>query len=556
MKRKYVIIFLFTLLTSSLLFLSGCNRQEIPDNENTLEISLFKAGYGVDFLYALADEFERLNPGKEIYIKETSNTDIVFTELPSGPAINKTDLYLSGNSYFDIANDGAKIYNGVKYDNALADLTDLYNSKVYGEDILFKDKMYKEYEEYYNQDGKYYMVPWAGGITGLTYNKVMFDKYGWDVPLTTTHMFEVCDDILDTKVLSENPNSKGQEIAISPFIHCMSDTYWSYVYYQWWAQYDGIENYNNFFKGIDSTGAVSYEVVNSDGQYEALSVLQRVLSVYDGSSKEPVKRTNVYTDPYLSVKEFTDVQMNYLLAEKNRIAINGATTAAMMPTGDWLENEMYKNFSEEIENGSLDIRFMKVPIISSIINKTPSIKDEETLREVIKYIDGATPLLPAGVSTADYNLIKDARNITCTLGSNHNMVIPAYSNAIELAKDFIRFMASDKAIEIYMSKSKGNFSAFYFDLTNSAVTGKFSNFQNSKYEIMKDATYVFNKVDNSLFYRGGLKAFNNDPTTGSVESRLAATNPGDFLNADEIIYLNYVYVKNKWNTILADSNYN
>ena len=76
---------------------------------------------------------------------------------------------------------------------------------------------------------------------------------------------------------------------------------------------------------------------------------------------------------------------------------------------------------------------MATPILSEIIEKTPTIPDEQTLRAVIRAIDagytyatmlqatfeGYELVSQAEVSKEDYELIMEARGVVHTIGSSH-----------------------------------------------------------------------------------------------------------------------------------------
>ena len=149
----------------------GCSKRA-PDDENTLEIELYKAGYGETFLHALAEEYEKNHEGVKIYINASSEESLIRTHLPSGPSNNTVDLYLQGDSYFDLMGEtGGVDFLGVHYENKLADLTDVYNAVIPGENVTVKQKMFDDYEAYHNvgdgERGKYYQFPWAAGIGGI-----------------------------------------------------------------------------------------------------------------------------------------------------------------------------------------------------------------------------------------------------------------------------------------------------------------------------------------------------------------------------------------------------
>lgn len=532
MKRFAVLV--ATLLLVGVLFAGTSACKRIPDDENTLEIELYKAGYGEQFLYDLAEEFEKMNEGAKVYINASSEESLIRTHLPSGPNNNTIDLYLQGDSYFDIMYEtGGVDYGGVHYENKLADLTDVYNAVIEGEGVTVKDKMFDDYERYYNvgsaDNDKYYQFPWASGIGGITYNFNMFEENGWKIPNTTDELFALCEDIV-----SANLEFSGKKIY--PFIFTLEDSYWDMAYLTWWAQYDGIETFNRFWQGEyydENTQSYRFgpQMMLSQGKEEALKVLDRILCIDKSKSEWP--EDSSYTDPD-SVNSFMQVQTKYF-----------SGGSAMMVNGDWLENEVRTDFEEEIASGELDIRYMPMPVVSALGDKLGI--DDATLSAAVEYVrnGGERPALDDEI----LNTVSDACNINQTLGVNHNAVIPCYATAAELAKKFLIFMASDDAQEIYLSATQGAMLPFDYDVESFKGFSNFSQFQKSKFSVMDDSNFVFIQSKHPLFYRGGISAYSNLKT--SAETNLF--NQQNYKNYKKIQFENYEYVYRNWNDILRNS---
>ena len=115
-------------------------------------------------------------------------------------------------------------------------------------------------------------------------------------------------------------------------------------------------------------------------------------------------------------------------------------------------------------NGRADtIKMMRTPVISAIIERTHSIPDDATLSEVVKAVDaGKTGY--EGVTDEDFATIVAARNVVYSVGPGHNAYIPSYASGKEVAVDFLRFMATDKANEIYVRATNGASLPFRYNL--------------------------------------------------------------------------------------------
>lgn len=537
----------------------GCGKNNVDTPEH-LEIKMYKAGNGTESVKKVAERFMELNSGKTVEIVENTEPRIVEDEINYGPSLNTVDLYLAGGSFFNISDKGEKVIDGVTYENAFVSLDDVWESAPYGETTLIKDKVYSAFTEYYytseKSSGKHsYYMPWIGDWQGIVYNSKMFEKYNWTVPVTTDEMFELADKICAVTAKSTNKNSLNKDIKISPFTYSREDSYWGTVMDEWWIQYEGLENYYLFGQGKNAAGEYSPDIVTSQGILESMKVIDKVLGTYYKDSDGQIKaRTNVYTDNTLSFRTYTDIQSTFLYGEEARINASGATTAAMMPNGGWLENEMSSNFAEEISSGKVAFKAMKTPVISAIADKT-TFKNAENrdlkLRELIKWIDsGKSGEKPAFASEEDVKIVEAARNVV-TPQSTAVMIIPSYSSSIELAKEFIKFLYSDEAARIFITETKGIELPVSCDYSGVEL----SDFQKSKFAITaKDnVNFVMNIAKYPMTYTGALPVFNNPSEYGTVTANLAVSNPKDYKTVEEMFLMNYKTASNGWQQKLIDA---
>jgi hypothetical protein len=147
-----------------------------------------------------------------------------------------------------------------------------------------------------------------------------------------------------------------------------------------------------------------------------------------------------------------------------------------------------------MEKSQYTFKMMKTPIISSIIDKTPTINSEEALREVVSKIDAgyatAAEAGLSGISETDYAKIIEARSITYSLGPGCKTCIPNYAKGKEIAFDFLRFMATDKAQEIYAEATHGASLPFKYDLKNNmTLYNSLSDLQKSRYEMFYESVH-------------------------------------------------------------------
>ncbi len=386
-----------------------------------LKISIVNLGYGTDWLYAMVDEFEKESGiNVDVSVKVGASGQAAFdSEIES--LSSNTDLFFNKRAWFaEDVYKGTISAKGKSYDCLYADLSDVWASVVdEGSELTIADKMSDLYADALKIEGKYYSLPWAGGMYGLVRNVDVWESLGLteeDVPYTTDQLFALCDEIKDD---------------VAPFIYALSDEYytgWSPIFF---GQYEGVEGANNFASGKDPDGEVTQYIYTYDGQVEALKVIETLLDESNGYQHS--KSTSI---------DFTSMQGQFLRGE-----------ALFNINGSWLENETAKNFPD------VRVDMLKTPVISSLVKKL-SFKEDAKLVEVIKYVDevdaGNTPAKPEGVTDEDIAIVTEARHYSYMAGGvDHQAYVPAYSSHIREAKEFLKFMYSDKGLNIYYETLKG-----------------------------------------------------------------------------------------------------
>lgn len=438
------------------------------NTDQTLEVLCWDAGYRTqwcsDLLKAFMQEewVQEKYPNLVIDFTADGNGTTITTKIDAGERANTVDLFFTGGIGKYIGKDTS----GYEW---FSDLTDnVYTKTVPGEgELTVKEKMLDSYVEsmrYYEkgQDSnmadevpfKSYTFPWASGMDSILYNADHLAKLKMEVPLTTDQFIDTCKTISKGKSLSYNNKADG-DYAI---LRDASGAYWAYVYPVWWAQYEGLAEYRNFFNGV-SNGRISAEVFRQKGKLYSLEVFEQILKYENGY----VYKKNAGLD-------FMQAQTRFLKGD-----------GVFYANGDWFAKEMEDRATEireEYDGLEYEIRMMPVPIVSKIIEKTPSIKNDEMLRSVIRCIDAGyadvaavrqDPSFVEGekiatVTEEDYKYIKDARGLTHALGPNHQAGVPSYAKGKEVAYDFLRYMATDKAQEIYMKATGGASLPFEYDL--------------------------------------------------------------------------------------------
>ena len=229
-----------------------------------------------------------------------------------------------------------------------------------------------------------------------------------------------------------------------------------------------------------------------------------------------------------------------------------------MPNGDWFETEMSK--TKEEDNVTDVFTFMKTPVISSITEKLEN-KDmsDETLSAIIDAIDsGATKKedlpeeLASSVSENDFAKIYEARKLVLPVG-NHNAFVPAYATAKELAKDFLLYLATDRANYLFIEATNGASMPFKYDVEEKApeLYASLPDIQKDRLDMQSDAIFMMNENTYAAVYYGGISRFTGDRT--SVESLMTVKNSSYQKTAqqiydDEIAY----WTADRWDSVLEN----
>ena len=507
---------LAAVLAVSAVSAAGCGKKT-RDDDQYLEILVSDFGYGVDWVQPMIDGFKQQAwvqdkyPDLDIGYRSTTVRSLPLDEVMSGASTY--DLMFSTQTIRSNIS-----FNGESSSPHFAELSDVYNDKVPGEDVDFSAKMIDHYydaaETTSFDNAGYFEVPWVAGVTGLLYNKTQFDALGiTTLPRTTDELYELAEFI------------KGEGKV--PFIFTTQQVYWATTMFRvWWAQYEGLRNYDLFYQGFVETddGVLrdSNAVIAQIGRRRSLETLYNLIGVKEGTS-------NPFNYEFINSESFTQVQTKFILGG-----------GLMSPNGDWLDSEMSSETAGSDEFDTVSI--MKPPVISSIVE---TLEDKnmspDTLEKVIDAVDrGDTEY--AGVSDNDFDRIREARNMNPFI-NEHVAFVPAYASAKELAKDFLRFMATDEAIKIFAQATGGATMPFEYDFETQApdVYAGFTQLHKDKYKLFADAVNLPNETTYATGYFGGLEPLSE--TRKRLEALFCAQSSNDRKSAqqvydDEIAYWN------------------
>lgn len=494
MKKFLSKIIVFFMCITVLLGCFGCGG----GSDAALNIMLFEGGFGTKWLDNIVDEYEK-ETGKKVKVVPESIRDKISAEFSKRTNQQQYDLYFfdSSLSYYYATTE--YIIPGVK--NLLTDITDVYNYTPKGESRSIKDKMFPFMSDYYNVNGKYYYINWAICSYGITYNTALISDA--NIPVTTNELIKLSGDL-----------SKD---GMKAFIFSGKENYWNQMFYTWWAQYNGVKTFDEFFEGKVGNN-YSVEIFRQLGRLKSYEVLEDLL-LY----------TNNKIVENSASSEFRTAQNNFL----------EGTYAAMMVNGAWIENESLEYFEGEIP---IETNIMKTPVISSIIENCTTIENDQELSCLIKAIDkGQTTLQGEGynVNKTDYDTIAEARNLLYYAGETHNAVVPTTGKHPDEAKEFLKFMYSDKGINLYLDAKSCSILPVNFDYeSNATVKNSYSKIMKTSLDhLLTSKLFTIKRTTNIIEDGHIIEACKNQ----SLEFCFGAPNEADRMSAKDMYDCTYNY---------------
>jgi ABC-type glycerol-3-phosphate transport system substrate-binding protein len=195
---------------------------------------------------------------------------------------------------------------------------------------------------------------------------------------------------------------------------------------------------------------------------------------------------------------------------------------------------------------------MKVPVVSALGQKL-GIRESE-LREIIQYIDGGeTGNVPEFKSSKNLtpeqviSAVREARYLNSSSIAYTNVaLVPAYSDALPLAKKFLKYMTTTEAMQITFEHS-GMMPLVQSEIDNLEVENM-NLFNKSKVDLVKAANGKMVSMEicsDPLFYMNGLRAYT---FTENVipEKMLGAQSAKDRKSASKIVQEEKDYIAASW----------
>ncbi len=516
MKKNVLKLLPLLVALSTLCSCGGAN------SSNKLSIGIVKMGYGTEWVKNLATEFEK-ETGIEVEIAEfpgQAGADSLASAVDNG---GKFDLVFTKRGTFE-----SDIYTkkSVKKASPLyEDLTEsVYNYTNPGENKTIGEKLSQDMKDYYNFSDHYYGLPWTSGFMGVARNVTLWNAMGYtdkDIPCTTDELMDLCDDIYAKKYTY--PGTVPLSNQVYPFIYSDKAEYYTSIINIWTAQYEGKDNINNYFmKGLGPDQSEPNEYFYTyDGQSAALEVLGQLLTGNDGHRQDPT--TSI---------DFTSMQRAFYQG-----------SAIFCINGSWLENE-----SGSSGGMQSDIDFIKMPVVSSIVNKMEIKNDanaDKKLSEAIKYVDNhSTDGEDAPLSANDMKIVREARNYSYLGGGvDHQAFVLAYAQNKDNGVSFLRYMYSDAGLNSYRKTMNGICLPATPCTAFEPLDSTISTFKQSAIEALNENQMFYESRKAKLFCLGKIDLHFQNGTGRSTVSLLKGTNDQKALSVDEIMAENYEYIK-------------
>ena len=472
------------------------NEEKYANRSKRFTLCYYEGGYGADWLRAVVTDYMD-NVNQDVYISLKNSTDNAVAREKITTQTGTYDMYFIEVDMFQKA-------------GVLEELSGLLDMEVPGEaGVKVKDKIDPQWLSYYEEDGSYYQMP-ATNFMGWnwTYNKTLLDsKLGegkWALPRTTEELFALGEQLFEKDVFLTAFAGKDTTGGAD---------YLRYCYEVWFAQMTGMEGYDHYFNCLYNNNG-TYELAK-DYPHNIVENKNAIEKTY-ATAQTLCQGRNGMEFIHSKSESLTFLDAQFLL---NQGSFRGAQEypIAFYYNGASAQQEM----TDYVKDGIIqqqDVRMMKMPVISAIIDRTPSIKDDATLAAVVDYADGKGQL-PEGVTQEDAAIVTEARNMMAELVCREFVVTKNAQNKEDILH-FMAYLTSDRAQLIAAQNCNGLPVLNYgFVPTEEELGFAFTEFTRSVYDILDTAIVVdIAKFDKPVHLSVGLSWYKDTTVSGGTLS--------------------------------------
>lgn len=503
MKKRIIAITMMIVMTlASAIGVTGCQvKNETVEDPKTINVLIYKAGYGTSYITAMKEKFEAAfaDEGYKINVlnpKVDFHGSIMLQDVYStknNPS--KVDLYFPGGLTAQQAVAG-------EYGVCVEDISDIFNmqpikfdgTEETGGTIKQRiEDLLPVLDKTIEHEGKYYGVPYILDGSGLAVNTKVLNEAGiTTLPVTTSELFAMSDKLMETINMGSAPWTYSG----------VGNGYPSALEQNWFAQYEGLDSYNEFWswenadgsrmdctvKGCDgsSCGGHAYEVWDKEG------IIEMFAAIYETFDPNRQARGVMQQD-------FKAAQSQLVTGKAAFYAVSG-----------WMYNEEIGTYPEQMK----DVYFIKIPLISALgpkldlcgkghvdvakecfedcadcealLAQIVRLSDEKKTAEEIK------TALSKDVAIEKIETIMERRNYQKN-SSGSSAWINAYTTQEkkDIAKLFLRMMASTEGGALMAQ--------------HTSTVNPFNRFalKDSEYKWLQQTTAAFNDP-NAIFYESGV----------------------------------------------------
>ncbi len=556
---------------------AACNSNRKGSNDpNVLDVYCYIAGYGDTWLTnpektGVLDIFQNEPWVKEKYpdlkVNYSSNGEASFANNKLyNQKSNTTDLFFS--SWFgDVPESLMVNLTDAVY---LTDAPDKIGTKIMDmlpDDVkasLERNDVAERNDGYDN----YYTVKAFSSFYSFMYNKKFLAALELQLPVTTKEFADAC---VKAETVGYKYTVSGQEqTSKTGLMMSAKSSYVQYMFPVFWCQYEGMENYRNFFLGKNSDDEITAENFKQKGRYRAFQTMESIVKKHAWMSAGESDHTKAQNEFLLgnglfhwNGDYFTTEMANQRAVNESRFGVKDEIGMMSTPVmSDIVEKlSFYDEEQGFFENERVSGYFTSTEKPFHKLDAGRQAYYDNILASVIREIDAgksyAESDLKNTVTENDWKIIKDARAYKGFYSdSAEEAVIPSGSPAKELASDFLRFMFTEKATRAFSEASKGlSFPVKYYENLSASdydeATKDFEPEAADKFDLMYKSGATYIPSDRAFpLGRAGLEKYNYSGNEGLnfVTSGSSYTDPEQFF-LNDILYYTGDNIGN-WNSLL------
>ena len=435
---------------------AGGNNNVVVDDK-TINVRLYKAGYGDTFLYKFKEKFEEVYAAEGYKMNILNPTydsmgPLMVQEMARGYDNTNIDLYITAGIKPNM------VSNLGEYGEVAEDLTEtVYNKSVIGYDKAEASGTIKGMVEdtylmpYVTADnGKMYGFCWAQASAGMVVNRTKLETYGYtELPRTTKEMFSMFDKIYETSATTKTYPITYNLSNLSGGASNYQDT----AFHTWLAQF-GVEEFNEFATMQTKNGSTRVDLEDGTEVFKNENIktcLKAFAQLMDSKYAA-----------YGSATQDLDQAQGLIMKSSAK-----GNNAVFMPNGDWFLNEIKANYANLDE-----IDFMNFPVISDIgvkyfgANTKYALNDDqcdELLSYICKLVDENKTIreMKSAVlaekqielDDSDIQAIASIRGLTYSRGADMVAYVTKGSTKKDICSLVLRMMASEDYAKTFVEHS-------------------------------------------------------------------------------------------------------